>query len=366
MWQRRLQAIMSGADRSPAGRLARAGLRGLAEGYALAIAARNAVFDRGWRRRHRLPRPAISVGNLTVGGTGKTPVTIELARRLIARGHRPAILLRGYKADDAESDEAALYRQAFRDATPPVAVAADPSRIRGAERALRAVPETDVFLLDDAFQHRQVHRELDLVLIDATRPFGYGHVVPRGLMREPASELERADGVIVTRVDQVSARRRLALDKRLERLSGSAPLAHVRHVWTQVRAGASSYGIETLAGSRVAAACGIGNPAAFERMLTATVGELLWCEALADHARPDRARLTALLEKAAKAGAAALVTTEKDWVKWQRVLRDTALPLPVYRVDLSIEWVDGEGGLDALLAQTLGESHCSASGARLH
>ena len=167
--------------------------------YAAAVIIRNAYYDFFPRAARRVVVPALSIGNLTVGGTGKTPIAAEIARRLVAQGRKPAILLRGYKAKPsprapAESDAAsARWREQSDEAMvltrrcPEALVMVNPDRVVSARRAMQQ--GADVIVLDDGFQHRRLARDLDIVLIDATAPFGHGHFLPRGLLREPPTSL---------------------------------------------------------------------------------------------------------------------------------------------------------------------------------
>ena len=134
---------------------------------------RNAMYDAGMKRTHRLPRPVISIGNITTGGTGKTPIVQYIARNLLTAGHRPAGLLRGYKIGTSQlSDEAALLERSLL-----IPVAANPDRTAAGRELITQDSEIDLILLDDGFQHRRLHRDLDIILIDATNPFGYDHVL---------------------------------------------------------------------------------------------------------------------------------------------------------------------------------------------
>ncbi len=225
--------VLSGEERGLGAASLRA-LTAIAEPfYSLAMMGRNLVYDRGLLKIHPLPRPTISIGNLTTGGTGKTPVVRWLSEHLIARGLRPAVLLRGYRDDKTGgSDEANLLAEALGDRG---IVVADRNRDAGARLAMAGAQPPDVFLLDDAFQHRRVARDFDLVLIDATQPFGYGHVLPRGLMREPLRGLRRADAIVITRSDQISAQQLDALQADLRQTCKLVPIYLARHVNTALR-----------------------------------------------------------------------------------------------------------------------------------
>jgi tetraacyldisaccharide 4'-kinase len=356
MDRQRLFDIMSGADRSLAAGLWRSGLSLLEWPYRGAVAIRNGMFDSGLRRPRELPGLTISVGNLTAGGTGKTPMVAELVRRLVAMGARPAILMRGYMPDGGgPSDEQAEYAAALGELAGQVPVVADPNRALAAARALHEQPSVNVFLLDDGFQHRQVHRDLDLVLLDATAPFGHEHVLPRGLLREPAMNLVRATAVIVTRADQCPD---LAeLHRRIEAITGSMPLAHAVHHWAGWQVGDSEalQPLTLLKDQPVAGACGIGNPGAFRATLERHVAKVVHFQAFADHHAYRGEELTRLLDAAAAAGAQAVVTTAKDWVKWRRLLagRCESTGLLLARPVLRMQVVVGGEALDALLAGAL-------------
>ncbi|MAE66655.1 MAG: tetraacyldisaccharide 4'-kinase [Phycisphaeraceae bacterium] len=340
----RLHGIMNGDDRSVSAGLARLGLALLEPPYRAVIATRNAMFDRHLRRGARLDQPVISVGNLTTGGTGKTPMVIEIARRLLACGRRPAVLLRGYRAGPAGSDEAVLLETALGDQVP---VRADPDRRAGAAWVNRVHPDVDVLLLDDGFQHRQVARDLDLVLIDATCPFGHDHVLPRGMMREGPRALRRADGIIVTRADQVPPSDRDVLDRRIQKAAGRAPFAHAVHGWAGW-VDESDRQAEVDTGRPVLGVCGIGNPGAFEAALRRATEPGTRVMAFRDHhayAPDDLARIAA---EARRIGGP-VVTTDKDWIKWKQL--DLPDGLRVYRPVLRIEFLDGADRLDAILAE---------------
>ena len=349
--QPRLLSVINGDDQSLSAKTARAGLACLEPAYRTAIWTRNRLFDWHLRPARRLPRPVISVGNLTTGGTGKTPLIVDLARRIAHAGHRPAVLLRGYRANNSVSDEARLLGNELGHDIP---VEPDPDRLAAARRALARHPDTDLFLLDDGFQHRQIHRDLDLVLIDATAPFGFGHVLPRGLLREPISSLNRAHAVIITRCDQVNPDALAALDQRIQAITARQPIAHTAHRWAGWRDQDDiPHPLDTLKPARAVGVCGIGNPHAFRDTLRQHCRDLLAFHALPDHHPYQQSELDTLLQDAQRHRADAVVTTDKDWVKWQSLLNTSSTPIPIYRPVLRIEWLDGCQRVDTLWRRSL-------------
>lgn len=288
--------------------LARFGLACVEPFYAAVTSLRNLAFTVGLLPTHEAPRATISVGNITTGGTGKTPVVQWLAHRLTVGGHRVCILLRGYHG----GDEQRMLQTSLGD---DVRVEANSSRVAGAAAAIAADPDISCFVLDDGFQHRRISRDLDLVLIDASNPFGFDHVLPRGLLREPIRGLKRAEAFLITHCESAS-------DAELERLRATlrryrdVPIFHAEHVTA----------LPThLVDRPIFGFCGIGNPEAFRRQL----GEkLAGFAALPDHHLYTADDLRALNQQAKASGAAVLVTTEKDWVKVSAIARaDDALPI---------------------------------------
>ncbi len=352
----RLYDIMSGDVKGIGPAAARVGLSILSPGYRLAVGIRNKLFDLGIKKSMELDRPVISVGNITTGGTGKTPMVIELARRLIAMDQKPAVLMRGYMAgqSDAPSDEAEELAEALG---PGVPVMPNPDRVEGAKRILAEHPETTVFLLDDGFQHRRVKRDLDIVLVDATRPFGFGRLLPRGLLREPIGNLKRADAVIITRCDPQAGSAVTELDQRIEAVTGRPPLAHTHFAWSGFRRDAEELSPTYLDDKQVVGACAIGNPSAFHAML-ASAKEVLATHTFDDHHHYTEDEVRALLADAGRRGADAVVITEKDWVKWRPILTSGAMANstpPVVRPILGIKFLDGDQDITALINRAINE-----------
>jgi tetraacyldisaccharide 4'-kinase len=348
--------VMSGQNRSPLA----AGLRLLATAvslpYTAVINTRNIAYDAGLKRAHRVRPAVISVGNITTGGTGKTPTVIHITRLLREAGHTPAVLLRGYKAAVGEdSDE----QRELRDALGDTPVIADPDRVAAARRIDEQIPEVDVIVLDDGFQHRRLARDLDIVLLDATEPFGHKRVLPRGLLREPLSALRRAHFAVLThaeRADIDATRREILLSADI------TPLAITRHTWSgALDADDQPVSAERLASTPLFPVCGIGNPAAFLAMAR-QVGEVVGYRVFADHHEYDAQDLEQLTEQAAAAGAGAIVTTQKDWVKLQSLVEsdpganpgaNSSTQIPVWRAQLALGFDEGADALRERVLQAV-------------
>jgi len=195
------------------------------------------------------------------------------------------------------------------------------------------------------------------VLIDATRPLGFGHILPRGLLREPPAGLARAHAVIITRYDAAAPPPFETSSAWLYPVAGRRPLAYTRPAWTGWRdAGDQRHELHAIAARRPYIACAIGNPAAFARLARRHFADLAGCETFADHHAFAPADIDGVFQHARGAGADAVIVTEKDWVKWRALVDVKALPLPVYRPELTIEFVRGSAALDELLASVLGDS----------
>jgi tetraacyldisaccharide 4'-kinase len=256
------------------------------------------LHARGIFKQRRLSKPVISVGNLTVGGTGKTPMVIWLAERFLAEGKRVGILSRGYKGSAGTSDEIELMKSRLKG---EVQFGVGTNRFAQGKKLEDSV---DVFILDDGFQHLQLARDVNILLIDSSQPLAKQAMLPTGRLREPASSMERADALVFTRTQTVLA------DKYGEHPVFSAAtrlLGFRRHGVGNELASQQAIGAGPFYGF-----CGIGNPRAFFQDLKnwglTFAGH---CE-FADHHRYDRRDAVEIENAARKAGAKALVTTEKD------------------------------------------------------
>jgi tetraacyldisaccharide 4'-kinase len=349
----RMTGFMEPDARRPTDWLLRAATRCAAWGYGSVTAIRNRAYDRRLLKTHPADLPVISIGNLTTGGTGKTPMVIWAANMLGRHGHRPAIVLRGYKSNrHGESDEAALLGRATGDL--PVIV--NPDRVAAAAEIRQSHKQVDVLLLDDAFAHRRIARDLDIVLIDASNPFGHGHLLPRGLLRESPGGLRRADAVVVTHADLLDESHRDQLSRTIQAHHGREPLAWAMHRWVELidHDGRSMEPGARSNGSRVYPFCGIGNPHIFFQQAGRffdTVGGRIFD----DHHAYTPAELTWLDRAAADAGADAMLTTEKDWVKIAPLLQSgqAALTRPLWYPRMEMGWLAGEQALTRRIGDTL-------------
>ena len=350
--------------------LAAAALRGLLGGCAALYDAGLEVYlgsERlGLRRRDWLPVPVVSIGNLSVGGTGKTPMAQFLCRRLQISGKRVAILSRGHGGEsqavrvvsdggdallsaDQSGDEPHLLARTL----PGVPVLVGKDRRRSGREALRRFG-LDALILDDGFQFWQLGRDLDIVLLDARRPFGNGFPLPRGLLREPKRHLRRAGIVVATRAGGLMPAEREALTAQVSALAPDAPFFFADHCAAGLVPAADLLApIQPLAGlrgRRVYAASAIAQPQSFVETLTREVGaEVVGHQEWADHHKISMADARAVLAAAARAGAEALVMTEKDAVKWPHTGGAGEMPVYALRVEMAVE--DGAGFMEQVLGR---------------
>ncbi|MCL2001488.1 MAG: tetraacyldisaccharide 4'-kinase, partial [Planctomycetes bacterium] len=256
------------------------------------------------------PLPSISIGNLVAGGSGKTPLSVMLTRELLALGQKPAILLRGYRqTGDGYSDEAELFRRLC----PEALVEIGANRLESARRAARC--GATILLLDDGFQHLRMRRDLDIVLIDATSPWGGGNCLPGGLLREPRNAIEKAGAIVITRSDQREAPFIEGLRAEISALAASVPIFSARHRPARLnQMDGTAIPLDELDGRDVVALSGIARPEAFEKTLADLGARVVDSVAGRDHHHFNSAFLKHALVSAA-ARNALVVTTEKDRAK---------------------------------------------------
>jgi tetraacyldisaccharide 4'-kinase len=317
--------------------------------YGAVTRTRLSLYRRGTFHTTKLQQPVISVGNITTGGTGKTPLVEWVARTLAAKGKKVCILTRGYGRKDPHlqvivSDGYGVLASPNEAGDEPyllatnltglAAVISSADRIAAGQEAIKDFG-SDCFVLDDGFQHLRLARDLNIVTIDATNPWGGGTLLPYGRLREHPEGLSRADCAVITRCDQV--KNLDALGKEIERLTGGRPI-----FYSQMRASRVSSlknGPGTLASpARVAAFCAVGNPTSFFEQLHRAGYELALARSFPDHHVYSQDEIDSIIRAAQETGATALITTAKDAVK----LRALSFSIPCYVLEIEISIENGE------------------------
>jgi tetraacyldisaccharide 4'-kinase len=314
--------------------------------YGSGARLRRALYDRGVFKAKRLPAPVISVGNLTVGGTGKTPMVACLVRLWRDRGQRVAILSRGYggqsRSTTCLSDGERVYHQPpavgeepywLARVLPGVAVYTGPCRYTAGMAAWEDL-KPDLFVLDDGFQHFQLHRDVDLVLLDTASPFGNGHLLPRGPLREPCATLGAAQALILTRYNPELHQPRLAAFKKAfpDKAIFTATISPVR---VTSYPGGQADSPEALRDRPLLAFAGLARPQVFAKTLQELGADLKGFQAFPDHHAYTPQELHNLAATAGDLGAEALITTEKDWARLQERWEEE-VPLGVLTVEAQL------------------------------
>lgn len=315
--------------------------------YGAIASTRNWLFDRGWKKSYSVEVPLVSIGNLTTGGTGKTPLVAYVVEWLKQRGFQPGIVSRGYHAMSEVNDEKLVLDRLC----PAVPHVQDRDRVAACRRLLTE-QRANVLVADDAFQHRRLQRDLDVVLIDALNAWGYGYLLPRGLLREAKSSLGRASVVILTRADQVDAATRRAIWEEIKQHRPDTQPVDVAFEARALRRGSEQIELlaattsEPLAAMRAFSFCGIGNPTAFDATLRLAGINVVGSRAFPDHHHFTAHDLESLRLAADRTGATAFVATLKDLVK---LPGDMIGERPVWFLDIAARVLAGQDVLDAAL-----------------
>jgi tetraacyldisaccharide 4'-kinase len=311
--------------------------------YDAVTRARSSLYRRGTFRSSQLPRPVISVGNITTGGTGKTPLVEFVARTLAAENKKVCILTRGYGRKNPNervlvSDGLTVFSNPVEAGDEPyllasnligiAAVVSDANRFAAGEGAINHLA-TECFVLDDGFQHLQLVRNLDIVTIDATNPWGGGRLLPLGSLRESLTGLKRASCFVLTRCDQVDNVE--SIRNELAQLSGDRPTFLSRMVTLRIAALNSQ--TSKTPKEPIAAFCAIGNPQSFFRHLTLNGSPPVFQKSFSDHYTYTQSDVDALVSSAKQAGAQSLITTAKDAVKLQAL----QFSLPCYSLEIEMQ-----------------------------
>jgi tetraacyldisaccharide 4'-kinase len=319
--------------------------------YSIVMRVRNICYDRGIIKVHMAGVPVICIGNVTTGGTGKTPLVIWLAEVLRQKGAKCAILTRGYKTRKGMlSDEPAILTKSCPDAK----VVVNPDRVSGAKKAIEEYG-AQVLVMDDGFQHRRLGRDLDIVAVDATCPFGGGMMLPAGLLREPISAIKRAGAVVITRSDQASPMQIHLIENTVRKANPTAVIARAVHAPVRAKMlKGKAVSITELKARKIYAFCGIGNPEGFFGTLRGIGLRLVGTRVYDDHWDYSVEDIKEIFKEATLRGARTILTTQKDWVK-------TALPasregegvLPLAYLDIRLEFSDGESKILELVGKAI-------------
>lgn len=347
-WHEVFRSLQAETGATPPNPVLRAAAAGLSTLYGLGARARRGLYDRGWLQPRRLPCQVLSIGNLAVGGVGKTPLTAYLAQRFQAAGRRVAILSRGYggkltgsqvisdgrriffKPPEAGDEVYLLARK-----LPGIPVLSGADRYEAGLQAWQAF-HPDLILLDDGFQHFQLHRDLDVVLLDASRPFANGRLLPRGPLREPVNTLARPLVLVLTRYDH--SRDEATWKALRTSLPAATVLRAAFHLsGAVIQPEGRQVSLATLTSLKLAALAGLARPEVFSASLQASGFDLKHTFVFPDHHTPTPEELAEVIAGARGHGVDAMITTEKDWVK----MTDTwPAAMPLYVVSLETELLD--------------------------
>ena len=348
MNQQTYHRLVSGQSKSLAAAVVRLLLTILSWFYRLGVCLRNFLYSAGLLKTHRVNAAVISVGNITVGGTGKTPLVIWLSRFLAEKNIHCAILTRGYKTRKSKlTDEPAILAKGCPDAE----IIVNPDRVAAAREAIQK-SDIQVVLMDDGFQHRRLKRDLDIVTIDAMRPFGYGRVLPAGLLREPAAALKRAHAAVVTRCDLVGQDDLTQIENKIRQINPDIVIARSIHSAVCAKStGPKQFELEQLRDRKIFAFCGIGNPDAFFGTIQSIGLNLLGSQTYNDHHCYTRDCLTDICEEATYLNADMILTTQKDWTKTALLMPLKDIPLAYLAIELRL--LTGKDQLINLIEEAL-------------
>ena len=359
--EKKLLRVISKETRGKRATLLRGFLKTLSWLFGSIVVSRLALYRHRIIRASTLGCQVISVGNITVGGTGKTPIVETFARSLQQKGRKVAILSRGYKSRKTPLWEKIIRREErlprvvsdgqrlllnsdlagdepymLASNLPDVVVLVDKDRVKSGKYAIRKFG-CDTLVLDDGFQYLSLQHRLDIVLVDYTNPFGYKHILPRGLLREPMRNLKRAGFIFITKCPPDGAPE---LKARLRALNPHAEISECRHTpkYLQNLYTRKKTELGELNGKRIAAVSGIAVPAGFENGLRELGAEIVYSAQYADHHRYTQQELIETINRAVDAGAELIVTTEKDAVRFPMLDR---CDLPVIFLRVEIEMLTG-------------------------
>ena len=317
--------------------------------YQIGIVIRNKLYDKSILKITNVPAAVISIGNITTGGTGKTPLVAWLCNYFTAKNIKTAVLTRGYKVKDSVfADEPAMLAKA----APQAKVIVNPDRTAGAEKAI-SQHNAKLLIMDDGFQHRKLARDIDIVAIDATEPFGYEKLLPAGLLREPLDSLKRADAVVITRSNQNSPEKISEIKERLSKINPDIVFAAAVHKPMGIKLiKDKQMSLNELAGRKIYAFCGIGNPEAFFQTLSDMALNIVGTKVYNDHHKYTESDIAAIYEDAKYKQAQLVLTTHKDWIKTALLCIDK-FEIPFAALLIELEFIDGREKIISLVDKAI-------------
>jgi len=323
--QKRFLTLISGQSTGFMSKILLSLLRFAAFVYLIIILVRNFLYSKRWLKAHNVNAVVISIGNITTGGTGKTPLVIWAAKLLEGKNIPVAILTRGYKTKKEKfSDEPAILAKSCPKAT----VIINPNRVAAATKAINNFG-TKALILDDGFQHRRLARDIDIVTIDAMRPFGHRKLLPAGLLREPLTALKRAHAVVITRANQVSQSQLTQLLARLKDINPDMIIASAIHAPVCANSmHEKQIELKQMECKKVFAFCGIGNPDAFFSTIEELKINIAGSKVYNDHHRYTTQDIAEIYAQARNLGADMILSTQKDWTKTILLIPPKAPNLP--------------------------------------
>jgi len=359
MNQQNYRNVISGQNKSIAAKLSRLFLSVAAQVYLAVIVLRNFLYSKNWLKTHRADAAVISIGNITTGGTGKTPLVIWLYRFFQQKNVNCAILTRGYKSTKNQRRATSDERRATTDepailteSCPGAKVIVNPNRVAAAALAVDKF-NTNVLIMDDGFQHRRLARDLDIVTIDATVPFGYGKMLPAGLLREPVASLKRADAVVLTRCDKVPISELSQIGKKLQLINPDMEIA--RAIYAAVCAKSidnKEISLEELKNKRIFAFCGIGNPDAFLNTVKNLGTNLVGSKIYNDHYHYTNNDIADICDQVMYLKADFILTTQKDWTKIAPLTADKRA-IPFAYLEIELKFISEEDKIRQLIENAL-------------
>ena len=345
------RAIVSSERRSVPARVARGVLGMISRPYGWVVNGRNHLYDRKPELAARVDVPVVSVGNLTLGGTGKTPMVAWLGQWFAERDLQVCLVSRGYKDTTGNGNDEAKELAARLPGMPHLQ---DRDRVATAKKAITQ-NGAQLILMDDGFQHRRLARDLDIVLVDATQPFGYGHLFPRGMLREPIRSLSRATVIALTRANHVTEPRRKEIELQIRHFAPKAIWVEIEQAPTRLLSlDGTRHDLDELNGKPVLAFCGIGNPVAFQKTLTDCNYDVVDMKIYPDHFSYPSSTINDLSRWSDQfPQAVAVICTHKDSVK----LRPGEFSrLPIYAVLIEFQITVGLKALETELAKLVVQS----------